>query len=223
MELDLFIFYLGTGVIAITFILALLHVKTKKPAYFKYIFWYIILGLLISIWNFLLISKYLLLNNFKQIPQTFLMCLQVLCLGLAFLSERIINKAFFIITFNSLIVIEFLFTILGYFVFKLFDFGTFGNSVSEFIFLVFSFVYFKKILHSLPTKKLQYDPFFWLAVGILFYSACSFPITTLVPLLDYKIPDSLLYKIFSISNMSLIVLYLFICKAYLCLKHQIDS
>jgi hypothetical protein len=223
MELNKFIFYFGTAVIAITFILALLHIKTKKPAYFKYIFCYVVLGLLISLSNFLFIIEYLPSNNLILVSQTILTSFQTLCFCLAFLSERIIKKSILIILFILFVMLEsFLIKWICFDVKPPSYYVSLEAAVFQGFILIFSITYFKRLLHSLPTKKLKYDPFFWIAVGILFYSACSFPISTLLPFLDYKIPDNLLYQIFSISNMSLIVLYLFICKAYLCLKHQVN-
>lgn len=92
--------------------------------------------------------------------------------------------------------------------------------ILTFFLLIFCFLYVKDLMANKPTLILLKSSAFWIVMGIFFYSCVSFPIKTLI----IFIPKSQEYinlrsQIFSILNMSLIILYLFIIKSYSCLKH----
>jgi hypothetical protein len=61
---------------------------------------------------------------------------------------------------------------------------------------------------------------FWIVIGVIFSSCIGLPVSSLISF----IPKNQEYfnmssQIFSLFNISLIILYLFIIKSYLCLKH----
>jgi hypothetical protein len=210
MKLHEFIVYLGTGVIVIAFILNLLYFKTNKPAYFKYIFCFIVLGLLISCHTFL--TKYNCLPNnfFLGILPAILLALQTICISLCFLNEHIVSKKIFFTATSVFILFFLLSIILIYLRIGPYLYYSLSLSLSQFMFLIYVVFYLRKLLNSIPIKKLKYDSFFWIVVGLLFFSACSFPVNILLPFIEDKMPESISDNIFSITNMSLIVFYLFI-------------
>lgn len=95
------------------------------------------------------------------------------------------------------------------------------SKVSSNLFLIiFSIFYYRDLLVNKPTLILLKSSAFWIVTGIFFYYCVSFPIYSLQPFLaKYSGYQNIKAQIFSISNMALIVMYLFIIKSYLCLKH----
>ena len=86
--------------------------------------------------------------------------------------------------------------------------------------IIFSVFYFRDLLHTTPTLILVKSSSFWIVLGVFFASCINFPIYSLLPFIagneEYR---NLRFEIFAVSNISLIVMYLFIIKSYLCLKH----
>ena len=91
---------------------------------------------------------------------------------------------------------------------------------SNLFFIFITLFYLKDLMNNKPTLKIVKSSAFWIVMGI-FYSCCiSFPVNLLMPFISKSNEyQNLRLQIFSISNMSLLVLYIFIIKSYLCLKH----
>jgi len=219
MQLHKFIILIGTGVILFTFFIALLYKKKQQSPFTKYIFIFIILGLLISIntigyYHFHMTSLYTL-----RFIQFLLISLQTPCIGMFFLSI-LSNKPFqksmkYLIAFFLLLqVFMFVLGILNYL-----DFTSIYIAISL-ISLIFSMIYFKDLLNSVPYISLSYNPPFWIVVGLFLHSCISFPIYSLHRFIPFQTQKDLRLAIFSLSNISLIILYVFIIKSYLCFKHQ---
>ncbi len=219
MRLSYFIVLFGTGIIIIAFIIAIAFIKKNKPLYFKYIITFIILGLLLSA-NTIVNNNDIWFSNKKisiLIEQS-LLIFQSLMLGLFFI--EVLNKSVFVrdtklLLFAS-IFIQIALLIIG------FSTNTEIKPIisSNLFLLIFSFFYLKDLMKNRPTLILIKSSVFWIVMGIFYFSTISFPINSLIPFIaknhEYR---NLRSQIFSISNISLIVLYLFIIKSYLCLKH----
>jgi len=219
MQLHKFIILLGTGVILITFFIALIFKKKQHADFAKYIFSFVVLGLLISIntiiyYHFHITSLYTL-----RFIQFLLISIQTLCVGMFFLTI-LANKPFqkkirsLVIFFLFLQAIMFVLGVLNYL-----DFTSVYIAISLISF-IFSMIYFKDLLNSIPSVSLSHNPPFWIVVGFFLHSCISFPIYSLHRFIPFQTQRDLRFAVFSLSNISLIILYVFIIKSYLCFKHQ---
>ena len=219
MKLSYFIVLFGTGVILISFIVALTFMKKEKPQYYKYIFVYIILGLLVSL-NTIINNNKVWISSIKisiLIEQSIILC-QSLMFGLFFIdvfknSKHKIKIKLFL--YFSILIQTFLLIIV------LSTNTEIKPSISSnLVLIIFCFFYLRELMFIKPTLILAKSSIFWIVIGIFFSSCISFPINSLIPFIvkehEYR---NLRSYIFSISNMSVIVMYLLIIKSYLCLKH----
>ena len=91
---------------------------------------------------------------------------------------------------------------------------------SSLFLLICCFFYIRDLMNNKPTLKLMKSSAFWIVIGTLYSCCIGFPVYSLIAFIprnqEYL---NLRSQIFSITNMSLIVLYLFIIKSYLCLRH----
>ena len=219
MKLHNFIVHFGTGIIIVAFFVAIAFTKKDKPVYFRYILTYIVLGLGIS-------ANTILFESFKiytRIPSLILEnsinLFQSIMLSLFLIAH--LKKSKFIQPFKSLfyllIIIEIILII-------------FQATTNAFIYprlclyfylIVLSVFYFRDLLQNKPTLILAKSSVFWIVTGIFFSFCVSFPIYSLIPsLVKHTEYRNLRFQIFSIVNMSIIVLYSTIIKSYLCLKHH---
>lgn len=220
MRLHIFILLFGSVIIAAAFLVAVAFAKKEKPSYFKYIFIFILVGGILSLnsignanifWGFS-----------RKIPfmfQEILLLFQYVLLSLFF--KSLLSKSFY----AKKIVVLLIFSIFLQATLLIIAFltGTDIKSsfISTFFLLVFCLFYVKDLMANKPSLILLKSSAFWITAGVFFYVCVSFPIKTMIAF----IPRSQEYinlrsQIFSIINMSLIILYLFIIKSYLCLKHQ---
>ena len=81
MELHKFIVYLGTAIILIAFFVAIIFIKKENPAYFKYIFAFIILGLLMSLNTFFAIYIIRSISKMTQAIEKVIILFQFVSLG----------------------------------------------------------------------------------------------------------------------------------------------
>lgn len=226
MWLHNFVIFIGTFVILSALLIALAFRNKEKPLYFKYIFLFIILGILMSLNSFTLGMKwgYSDNSNFKipSIIQEVIILLQYTCLSLLFL--KLANGS----TFGKKILRIFgisIFILLGLF------FLTFSTNIDvrptfaiPFFQIAYCYLYTKKLLSKNSTIILTKSVGFWITLGVFFSSCISIPVVTLVKF----IPKDHLYfdirmQIFSINNIARIILYIFIIKSYLCLRHPQSS
>lgn len=219
MKLYIFILYLGTSVIIFALLLSIFHLKIIKPYFFKYIFIFILLGVLITVNSFANTNNiWSFSNKLARIIQEILLVFQTLMLSLFFfniLYDSIYKK----IILKIILLSSVLQTVLIFFGI-LSDNQIKTNIVSSLSLFIFCFFFVKNLMFNKPTLILVESSAFWITIGILFYSSISFPIAALTSFIP-KNPEYLNIRsqIASIFNMSLIVLYLFIIKSYLCLKH----
>ena len=219
MELLNFITLFGTCIIVISFFVALFFIKRKKPQYYRYIFLFLFLGILLSSNTIANHASAWLLNRKKSILiEQLLLLFQSLLLGLFFL--EILKKSIFAKKIKWLLFLMIFIQFILLFVVHLANVEIRSNIVSNLILLIFCFFYFRNLMKNEPTLILVRSSAFWIVIGILFSSCIGAPVITLVQF----IPKNQEYinlrsQIFSIFNISLIILYLFIIKSYLCLRH----
>jgi hypothetical protein len=219
MKLHSFIVLLGTGIILISFFTALAFAKKAKPHYYRYIFVFIILGLLMSA-NTIASNNYTWRYGLKIriLIEQVIISLQFVVLGLFFL-KALKNSKFRKKIKWLLILSVFIQTSLIIFV-QLANTEIRTSTVPYLILLIFCSFYLADIMNNKPTVILVKSSSFWLVTGIFFSACIGFPVSSLIPFVS-KAPEysNLRFQIFSIYNMSLIVMYLFIIKSYVCLKH----
>ncbi len=219
MKLHSFIVLLGTAIILITFFTALAFAKKEKPHYYRYIFAFITLGLLLSV-NTIASNNYIWRYGLKIriLIEQVLILFQLAMLGLFFLEALKSSK--FIKKIKWLLFLS-VFIQTGLIIFvQLTNTEIRSTNVPNLILLIFCSFYLTDIMNNRPTVILVKSSSFWLVMGIFFSACIGFPIGSLIPFVS-KAPEysNLRFQIFSIYNMSLIVMYLFIIKSYVCLKH----
>jgi hypothetical protein len=219
LKLSYFIVLFGTGVIIISFFVALAFMKKKKPQYYNYIFVYIILGLLLSI-NTIINNNDVWLSSKKKsisIEQSIFIC-QTLMLGLFFI--EVLKNSIHIIKIKILLFLIILIQTSLLIIILATNTEIRPSILSNIILILFCFFYLRDLMNNKPTLILVKSSVFWIVIGIFFSSSISFPINSLIPFIvkeqEYRNFRS---YIFSISNMSVIVMYLLFIKSYLCLKH----
>jgi len=219
MQLHKFIILFGTGVILITFLIAVSYLKRGKPPFFKYIFIFITLGLMVSLNTIIHYYFHLTSLYAQRLIQILLTSFQLPCIGLFFLNI-ISNNSYrkplicLLVFFTSLQLVIFILSTFNYF-----DFYNTYVCLSPLTF-TYSLIYFKDFLSGPPSTYIAHNAEFWIVVGIFFHCCISFPIYSLYKFIPFQSHKDLRFAIFSISNISLIILYVFISKSYLCLKHQ---
>ena len=219
MKLHSFIVLLGTAIILVSFFTALAFAKKAKPHYYRYIFAFIILGLLMSV-NTIASNNYTWRYGLKMriLIEQVIISLQFVVLGLFFL-EALKNSKFRKKIKWMLFLSVFIQTGLIFFV-QLANTEIRTSTVPYLILLIFCYFYLADIMNNKPTVILVKSSSFWLVMGIFFSACIGFPVSSLIPFVSKASEYSnLRFQIFSIYNMSLIVMYLFIIKSYVCLKH----
>jgi hypothetical protein len=187
--------------------------------YYKYIFIYIILGLLVSA-NTIAANFNIWFYN-KKIPiliEQSLFLFQALMFGLFFI--ELLNKSLFLKRIKWLLFLSILIHFTLLIIVLSVNIEIKPNISSNLFSFIFCFFYLRDLMNNKPTLILIESSAFWITMGIFFYSCVSFPVGSLITFISKNQQYiNLRYQIFSIFNMSLIILYLFIIKSYLCLKH----
>jgi hypothetical protein len=219
LKLHIFIVWFGTAIIVITLILALSFARKAKPSYFRYILDFIVLSLLISANTYIAIYLKLVDNQLILFIERVLILLQFITLGLFYLD--VLKKSVFIkkaqLLFHLCITIQIILIATTFIT----DILIYTKVSSNIFLIIFSAFFYKDLLNNKPKLILTKSSSFWIVTGIFFSYCVSFPVYSLVPFIvkstEYKNTRS---QLFSISNMSLIVMYLFFIKSYLCIKNE---
>lgn len=215
MTLHKFIILFGTCIILINLIIAFFTKKAVKPVFFKYIIIYIVLGLLISANT---ISNIILTHPIDQKKYRILFDILYLCQSLSlFFFFKITTKRKIIFPFMlTSSLVQAIFTLKQFYSDSILDINIFATP----LFIILSILYFRDLLQNKPLINLTQSSSFWIVVGIFFWACVSFPIYSLHPHIKAHVTNkNIILEIFSISNMALIVMYLFFIKSFLCLKH----
>lgn len=223
MKLHGFIVALGSIIIVISFITALLFAKKIKPAYFTYVFGFIVFGVLLSV-NTIASNNYTWRYGLKIriFIEQFLIFLQYVMLGCYFLN--LLKNSVFIKKMKFLFLLSIPILLILIFAVHVADVEIRPSIIPNLVLLVFCFFYLRDLMNNKPTVVLVKSSAFWLVMGIFFSSCIGFPVSALIPFISKSDQYSnLRFQIFSIQNMSLIIMYLFIIKSYTCLKHPQHS
>jgi len=216
------IIQIGLIVIVISCLIAWLHIKVPKPKYFKYIFLFIHFGIILSLNSIFLAEKWGFVKRLPFLLQEILLLVQYSLLTKFFISiltnPKTIKKLKIVFFLSLLFMISLM--LVSFYQ----DINLIPSSISSLFLLVYCAFFVKDLMASKPTLILEKFPAFWIVMGIFFYSCISFPIVTLIKF----IPKNNEYinirsYLFSVINISLIVLYALITKGYLCLKRQPNS
>lgn len=84
---------------------------------------------------------------------------------------------------------------------------------------IFCIYFYHNLFKKLSTQNILSEPSFWIVNGLIFYSCLSLPFYGLNNYIKLQFSISISNNIFSISNMLIIIMYLFFIKAYLCKTH----
>ena len=204
---------IGTLVILISFIIALLMPKSNR-VYMKGFFFCSFIALLTSI-NTICTSFFLLYSlKICFLIQNILIIADLLFWTLFFmklLKERNILKKIILLFICTLLLAIYLFyssdtekpnlQVLGL------------VNICKSIFCIF---FYYKIFTKLPNQNILLEPSFWIISGLIFYSCLSLPFYALNNYIKIEFPPLISYNIFSISNILIIIMYIFFIKAYLC-------
>lgn len=219
MKLHSFIILLGTAIIFITFCVAIFFAKKSKPFYYKYVFILIVMGLLLST-NTISANNYIWLSGLRLriFFEQLITLLQYLVTSLFFL--EILKKTKFAKKIKWLLSLSILLQITLIIIVHLTNTEIRSGSLPNLIILIFVFFYLKDLMGTKRRLILAQSSTFWLVMGFFFASCIGFPVSCLIPFIS-RTPEyaNLHFQIFSIYNMSLIIMYLFIIKSYLCLMH----
>lgn len=223
MELHNFIVKLGSGIIIICFFVSFAFAKKEKPTYYRYIFGFILSGVLLSL-------NTITSDNFawrygmkiKILIEQVLIIFQFIMLSLFFI--QIIKNSKFLkrikVTFLLSLFVQFIVILIV----QVANIEIRPTTIPNLILIIFCSHYLVDFMNNKPTLVLIDSPTFWLVMGILFSACIGFPVSSLIPFISKTSNYSnLRYQIFSIYNMSLIIMYLFIIKSYTCLKHPQNS
>jgi hypothetical protein len=219
MQLYRFIIFLGSLITLIAFVTSIWFYKKGNPPFYKFICLFVLCGLLLSI-NAIAMQKIGLYSYLSHYwIQFVLQFAQMLCIGLFFLNTKLLalpqEKIKYTIIFFAVVQIFFALLILNEYMDE--SYCLLNISMLS---LILSSIYVRNLLKQKFPTKLSNDPSFWIVAGIFFHSCISFPIYTLYRFIPFDKYVNLKFAIFSLSNISLIILYLFIIKSYTCLKYK---
>lgn len=223
MKLHGFIIALGSIIIVISFITALFFSKKIKPVYFKYVFVFIVLGVLLSV-NTIASNNYTWRYGLKIriFIEQLIISLQYVMFGLFFLN--LLKNSVFVLKIKWLVLLSIPILFILIFAVHVANVEIRPSIVPNLVLLIFCFFYLRDLMNNKPTVVLVKSSAFWLVMGIFFSSCIGFPVSALIPFISRSDQYSnLRFQIFSIQNMSLIIMYLFIIKSYTCLKHPQHS
>lgn len=214
------VIWVGTFVITVTFIISLIY-SNRSGNYMKGFFFCILIGLLLSINSILGILFYSYNDNIRFTFQSILLLLDLVFWSLFFFrilkdakNKRII-KTMFVATFSFAVYI------------------LYYNSKSQpnlhvaailnICKTVYCILFYLNLFKKISDQNILEQPAFWVVSGVIFYSSLSLPFYGLNDYICLQFPPLISYNIFSISNMLIIIMYLFFIKAFLCKTHPLKA
>jgi len=210
------VIWIGTGVIIISFIISLVFSKSNK-AYMNGFFFCILIGLLLSING--ICSKFLFLYSIETcfFIQSTLFLLDLLFWTLFFL--KLLKDA----RNHRIIKILFILT-LSFAVYVLYYNSTNKSNLHVLALLnicktIFCILFYHNLFKNISDQNILLEPSFWIVNGLIFYSCLSIPFYGLSNYILLQFSLLIANNIFSISNMLIIIMYIFFVKAFLCKTH----
>ncbi len=218
-----FIILTGTIVIVITLIsLFSLFIKSKLSNPYLKLFWFTIIGLFLSINSIVYTFFHIPEKNVFLLVQQLLAITQLTILGGFFFDE--LKKLFHIKLFFIAAIILSVFIIYRNYSTNYTHNFKHVNVFFNFPLIILSIKYYRSLLKQEPLQNLTHLPIFWVATGTFLYSCTSIPVYSLVNFIQPTDENKILINdLYHISNISLILLYVCFIKAYLCLKHHLNS
>ena len=207
------VIWIGTGIILISFIVALCIPK-KSKVYMKGFFICPLIGLLVSANS--ISSRFFLLYAIEK---------NFFIQGILHLGDLSFWGLFFFMLLNDKkefrkIKILLISTLLISIYLLYFNSNDNPNlhihALSNLCKTIFCVLYFNKLFKSLPDQNILLEPSFWIVTGLIFYSSLSLPFYALNSYIRQQFVPVIASNIFSISNMFIIIMHLFFIKAYLC-------
>lgn len=204
---------IGSSVILIVFIFSLLKFKNNKD-YMRTFSFCILIALIVSINTICGRMLNLYPTSIFSVIQNIFILLDLTCWGLFFLrllkDKSVYHKIKNLFIFSLAIAISFL------------CYNGLTNSNIHVLALlnicktIFCLFFYLNLLKNVADKNLLLEPCFWVVTGLLFYSCLSLPFYALRNYIILEFQRTIADNIFSISNILVIIMYLFFIKAYTC-------
>lgn len=211
--LNLTVIWIGTVVILISFVMAIL-IPVYKRTYMKGFYFFCLISLSLSINT--ICGRYYILYNIKL----FYFIQSVLTIS---------TFIFWTLFFYKLIkdnflkrIIHILFISTFSFLFYLIYFNTINKANLQILALInicltiYCVLFYHYLFKNITFQNILLEPTFWIVAGLIFYSSISLPFYALNNYIKQEFPLVISANIFSISNMLIIIMHLFFIKAYLC-------
>lgn len=207
------VIWVGTGIILFSFILAIL-IPTEKTGYMKGFFFCPLISLLVSLNS--ISSRFFFLYTIEKnfLIQSILQLCDLLFWALFFLKilkdKKDYRKIQILFTSTLLIAIY------------LICFNRTNNpnlhihALSNMCKTIFCVFFYNNLFKNLSNQNILSEPSFWIVTGLIFYSCLSLPFYALNSYIKLQFSPLIFSNIFSISNMLIIIMYLFFIKAFLC-------
>lgn len=207
------ILWVGTFVILISFILALILPLNLKQ-YMKGFLYCPLIGLLVSINSINAIIFFLYANSINFFIQSFLqLCDLVFWL---YFFKKVLKRNYK----ASKIDLIFIFTLIVSIYILYFNRTSVSNlhinALCNLCKSIFCILFYNSLFRDLPDKNILKEPSFWIVTGLIFYSCLSLPFYALNSYIREQFVPIIASNIFSISNMLIIIMHLFFIKAYIC-------
>ena len=211
--LNLTVIWIGTAVILISFVMAIL-IPVYKSTYMKGFYFYSLIALLTSI-NTILGSLFLLYSSkLFYIIQSILSLSNLVFWTLFFLillKDRIYSRIIYFLFICTLLLAVYLLN-MSYINKPNLQIRALIN-MCQTIYCIF---FYHNLFKNITYQNILLEPSFWIVAGLIFFSCLSLPIYALNSYIKQEFPLIISANIFSISNMLIIIMHLFFIKAYLC-------
>ena len=211
--LNLTVIWIGTVVILISFIMAII-IPINKRTYMKGFYIYSLIALLTS-FNTILGSLFLLYNSklFYIIQSTLNLCNLAFWtfFFLALLKDRIYSTIIYILFISTFLLAVSLLN-LSYINKPNLQIRALINMCQT----IYCIIFYHKLFKNITYQNILLEPSFWIVAGLIFFSCLSLPFYALNSYIKQEFPLIISANIFSISNMLIIIMHLFFIKAYLC-------
>lgn len=207
------VIWIGTGVILISFIIALLIPTNNRP-YMKGFFFCPLIGLVLSINAICRFYVSIYPRNLLFTIQNSLFLIDLLFWYYFF--SRILSDEKDSNKIKSLLLITLLISVYLLFFTNVDKRNVHIIALASICKTIFCIFFYYKLFKNLSYKNILSEPSFWIVTGLIFYSCLSLPFYGLSSYIKMQFSPLVLNNIFSISNMLIIIMHLFFIKAYLC-------
>lgn len=203
----------------LSFILSLRLIKKNIiPKYMTGFYWYPLVGMLVLIPVFIDINITKRLYAIKNIVINTSILFHYIFLSL-FIIKLIVNKSN-----QKILRIAFIILLVLLIVSLYNDFfkraSIIAYIIANFGLIIFCLIYYYRLFNDLPNMNLIKEPSFWIITGVFFTMSIHIPILASMSVLKNKISSSNYYLLSSVTTFCYSIMYLFFCKAILCIIPQ---